>query len=536
MSLTTRATVLKKYPRPVLAMRAAKRNNMLGLILGAGTSKGFKLPMWEDLLANLAADPRVSGKAVYDPKQNVTARAEMLYRHFAAAKSASYGTSAMDPRALDRRIRGEWFEVIRELLYANLPPPDGKFHRAHPYLSEFLEIIIQSPLTVTYNFDSCIEMMLDDYQKAMARTERLYEVIFDTYTPYQRHNGVIYHPNGFLPANKLEAFSDSIVFSEEQFGDQLLDSVAGRYSSLAHHLSKHTCLLLGVSLNDETLRHLLHANARMSPGHYHYCVEYLSAPDAMTNEAKASLSEYRFDIYNLITLFLTEPEIKALGQLLTCDLEALRNDAGRARIPLVWVYYITGIPGTGKTTVCRHLGDLITLGEWLEAPLDLLSTDYTSLTSPEREKVDAWVANQFVEKNMALLSVPEGVIVVDRCPLDPLAFVDTPDRPAKASAYGPQFQRGQSDRHPVAGSVLILTADPVEVSARLERRQGERKDPKYLEKLQVNHLDIYKAPRVVLMDTRALTLDQQIRSIARYIHREKYAEVDISARLTELTH
>jgi SIR2-like domain len=111
--------------------------------------------------------------------------------------------------------------LIREILYADAPEPHTLKDK-HPYLRSFLNIVLKSPLTVTYNFDGYLEMMLAASETTVDERGRPYEVVFDGSKPFRSSTGVIYHPNGYLPQNALERASDDLVLSEEQFGDQLL--------------------------------------------------------------------------------------------------------------------------------------------------------------------------------------------------------------------------------------------------------------------------------------------------------------------------
>src|SRR6266516_4783666 len=128
----------------------------------------------------------------------------------------------------------------------------------HPFLATFLPVVLRSPLTVTYNFDNYLEMMLAaSTTRPPSSLGRGFETVFDGYAPVRSKRGVIYHPNGYLPKSVLERASDRLVLSEEEFGDQLMDSIAGQYSSLAYHLSKNISLFIGLSLSDENLRYFL---------------------------------------------------------------------------------------------------------------------------------------------------------------------------------------------------------------------------------------------------------------------------------------
>jgi hypothetical protein len=145
------------------------------------------------------------------------------------------------------------------------------------------------------------------------------------------------------------------------------------------------------------------------------------------------LAEYRFEVYNLITLFLNDEEIASLGRLLGYEFEFLEDTANEANVNLTWVYYLTGIPGIGKTSIIRYMQSLWAYDEWPEEPLPTLAKPYTDLNTAEKETLDSWVARQFAIKNENLIGEREGVFLIDRGTLDPITFVDEADMPNKAS-------------------------------------------------------------------------------------------------------
>jgi hypothetical protein len=123
------------------------------------------------------------------------------------------------------------------------------------------------------------------------------------------------------------------VFAEDAFADQLIASMSGHYSSLLHHLFKHTCLFIGISLDDSTLKHLLRQNARINPGHYHYYIAYVAPGETIDHDRIATVRAANFEVYNLITLFLNNEDIAALGTLLTAGETEFKNVAEEVGAP-----------------------------------------------------------------------------------------------------------------------------------------------------------------------------------------------------------
>jgi hypothetical protein len=546
-SITDEDRLLQKCTRPIIAMRKAHRRRRFGLIFGSGVSRAFKfdVPDWKRLLTEIAAHPKVDGSAVDNPDSSPTSRSDLLYRHFAArVRSEIDGPSSQDmaelvgkkpdPHMIERIIKGEWRGIIRDILYEHAPNPE-QLRGQHPYLGEYLDIVIKAPITITYNFDSSLEMMLASHPIVTGQRDRPYETVFDGSVPFRSQNGVIYHPNGYLPKNVLERPSEQLVFSEEEFGDQLLDSMAGKYASLAHHISKNICLLIGISLVDENLRHFLRRNATTNPGHYHYIVEWVESEDSIAEARRKALFEYRFNVYNLITLFLTDQQIAALGRLIQISVDDFPDIAERAGVKTKYIFYLTGIPGIGKTTILRHLASLGTYDEWPTDPLPLLAQPYSELTMDDRQFLDDWVAKQFRTKNEGLLKEGEGIFVIERAPLDPISFEAEQDISAKAALYRPKILPTPRVDQICAGRVLLLWGDTGTVAARIASRQTIKQPSTYLEELQDKLRNrVYSASGVYPMRSTEWSIPELVRAVSRSIHLGDYQEVDLLALLEKI--
>ena len=532
--------ILQRNARAITAMRRAYQEQRFGLVLGAGVSRGFDfhVPDWKELIDRLASHPKVEGTKVDSAKASLSARADLLYRHYSSRvrdEIASFPSSErIDEHTAEHIAKGEWRALIRELLYAESPRPEQLCDH-HPYLREYLEIIVNSPLTITYNFDSYIEMMLATRSGGGDSRGRSYETVFDGAKPFRSKSGVIYHPNGYLPQNVLERASDELVFSEEEFGDQLLASMAGYYSSLAHHLSKSTCLFVGLSLTDENLRLLLRRNAVNNPGHFHYLVDWRNPGDPPTPEREAALFDYRFKVYNLVTLPLDNEEIAALGRLLQMSYGDFQKMAKLAGVPTKYVYYLTGIPGIGKTTVLRHMASLSIYDEWMSDPLPLLAKPHSELSDDDQTLLDEWVAKQIRDKNESLLREKEGIFIVERGPLDPISFVESGMIAEKASWFRPRVVPTSFDRI-CDGAVVLLWGDEAKVSARIASRQTIQQPPRYLAELQGRlRTTVYKSDGVHEMHSTDWSIPELVRGVVDIVHRREYSPADINAQLLKLT-
>jgi len=234
---------------------------------------------------------------------------------------------------------------------------------------------------------------------------------------------IIYHPNGVVPSVYMEAPTDRIVFSEASFADQLIGHSSGDNAGLLNHLSKNTCMFVGLSLEDESLRSLLVQSARTNPGNYHYYVMY-TGENGLEEKHKEAIRNTNFKVYNLITLFMGNDEISLLADLLTVEREEFCDFAEEHNINLLYRYYMTGPLGVGKSTSINYMRNLIVYDEWLEPRLPILGKPWDQLTVDEKEEADNWIIDQFKLKNTKLRHKTEGIFLIDRGPLDPLVILE----------------------------------------------------------------------------------------------------------------
>lgn len=520
-------TILNEYSRPIVHLRREYPEGRLSLVFGAGVSKGFCLPDWKELVDKIGNHAEVKGLPTEKLKESLAGRVEILHRYFcdSQCKKAKNGEPVND-----MEIRGRWFEILRSLIYEKVPKEED-LTTTHPYIGEYLKIIIGSRVTITYNFDSCIEMCLDFWAKEnRPKRQRVYETIFPDLLP-TRTRGSIYHINGYLPKNPLDVYSEELVFTEKQYADQFLETTTGRFATLAHYFATNTCLFIGISLADENIRYLLRRSAMNHPGHYHYFVRYHPPGQRDEEGLEKVIADYYFDTYNLITLFLDDVGIKSLGKLITCEFEELKRMAkGKS---LKWVYYITGVMSSGKTSVRRSLRGLILYPEWRTQAPQIMGKPYNSLPEAETEEVDGWVSDQFKRKNERLALETEGIIVVDRAPLDPLSFTKEKDLEKKTKHYwdtiAPNYGKPLEP-----GSIILLTGDPQEIHFRLTRKTGSTTySAEDLEKMQRNLEEIYKDKNTQIIDTRHMTLDQVVKKVAHVIHGEEYKAITLSRKSSD---
>jgi hypothetical protein len=531
----TEKRVLAECGRFLSHMRAEREDRRFGMVLGAGVSKPLDFPSWSDLVDRIAHHPAVMGMHVVvgaGGKLPDTSKTQMLFQHY---RSKVLDTMLEPITAkLERRIQGQWRRIIHECLYRNVPSTARDLKDAHPYLKHFIEVITKSAMTVNYNFDDTIQqLLLLEGPHGTSNSVRGFETVWNASLSFRPYTPIIYHPNGFLPRNLLEYPSETLVFPEDSFADQLIESMAGHHSSLLHHFSKTTCLFIGLSLQDSTLRHLLRQSAMINPGHYHYYVHWRPEGALRDAAAEQALRDANFEVYNLVTLFLSDGEIAALGRLLAMPESDLRREGEEMGVDLKFFFYITGAIGAGKTTCLSYFGSFKTYDEWAEARPSALGKAWKDLDDDERIQLDAWIIRQFDLKNCKLLDQRVGIHVIDRTPLDPLAFTDTADVSAKAGAIARGLSPGRASRRPQSGQIVLLTGAPDDMEARvIGRHKQSRSD--VIAEMQEKLKRIFGSASPTVIDTVGLSIAQVVKRVARTILLGPYSPTDLSDLLSRL--
>lgn len=528
-------TVLTKYPRAIAHMRAQRACGRLGLVFGAGASRDLGFPNWTEFVKGIASHKNIMGQSLIGKsKQNTTLSQQLFqkYKETVIAQEAGKNNSWIE---LNAKILAGWRNILRDVLYRKVPTEIRRLKEKDKYLSCLIPTIKNTPVTVTYNFDDTLEQLLGDARNDQEKkTMRGYKTMWGANVQPLTVNGVIYHPNGYLPRHEAEPASDDLVFLEDSFGDQLIESVHGHYAALASHYSYTTCLFVGVSLEDATLKHLLRISAKLNPGHVHYLVRFLEDGKKVEPSYERYVRDSDFDIYNLIPLFLQRSELAALGNLLDLDYDAYRQKAHQLRQPSVYRFFLTGSVSVGKTTAISHFRSLITHDEWLEPMVSGMEKDPSKVNKTETiKKIDQFIVDQWCAKNLNLAKSQKcGINIIDRTPLDAFAFTPKNKWVAKA-----QFTRhgitgeGKDDKI-CKGALILLIGDPRIMAARATRR-GKDVTPKLLRDRQELLKIVFqkRCEGVRVLDTTEMSAKEVAKEIARMIHLESYNEFDFDTRL-----
>jgi hypothetical protein len=525
----THKSILECYSRPIVHMREQLALGRFSLIFGAGLSRGCKIPTWRELVEVLAEDPEVDGKDVLEvipPRAGLPYKTEMLFEHYKRRRYDDTGKEQHNTRELDYQIAADWRELIRKHLYANVSGSLSDLIAKHPYLRQYLPIIRRSQMTVTYNFDDFIEQVLLLERENNDITSRGFESVTNPWMQFRRQDAVIYHPNGVIPQNPLEAPSDLFVFSEASYVKQLMGIFAGDQAGLISHLSKNTCLLIGLSLEDETLRSVLMQAAHSCPGNFHYYVYYLKPGEKLEEEIQHAITLANFKVYNLITLFLHDEGIRALGEIINRDLCPTDNFCDFAKeheIQVRFRFFVIGALGVGKSTAINQFRNLVVIDEWLEPRLPILAKGWDKLSKKETKTANAWIFKQFRKKNDILRNKREGIFVLDRGPLDPVTFTsegewnDKAERLLNAICPGDKWQVED-------GLVVFLQGESSELALRMIIIERKDYTVEILQKMEEHLGKVYGVEGVVRVDTRGLTPSDVAQRVGEIIHLEPYAQ------------
>jgi hypothetical protein len=328
MAISALPSIAQRYAKAICHLNRARSAQRLGLILGSGVSVDLGIPQWTDLIN------RVDSKLGYDSQGAPESyRAEQLFQHHKKQRAAALGWDIGD--RLDALVAAGWRELVAQCLYAVFLDQDGKLSteeyekkiKQHIYLRSLGKLARRAQLVVTHNFDDALEYSIDlDPSSVDTPLNRRYYSFWRP-EPFLRRGMVnIYHPNGFTPLRRGPKGSESLILTEASFADHLANTNTEESSFLLRHLADKTCLIIGHSLSDGTLKNALRQHANQRPGHVNYYVHWDQQGEAgLGDDQRNAIREANFETYNLITIFANSLEISEILELITeeSDLQGL---------------------------------------------------------------------------------------------------------------------------------------------------------------------------------------------------------------------
>lgn len=531
-------SLLAKYCKQIVHMRQQYHitSSNLGIVLGAGASKDIGLPDWKELVKRIEQNDNIKDLDVkISENGDPIANAQLLFQ---AYKSHMIENCSEEDRAynrVDMKIRAQWQRIVHTSLYEGVDSDIKSLVPENHYLWSLIKIIKKTPMTINYNFDDTIQRMLS-ITRTTEETEssRGYTTLWSSNVYMFPKNSVVYHPNGFLPYRISEHPSERLVFLEDSFADQLIDSIHGHYNVLTDYFTHNTCLLSGLSLNDPTLKHILRTNATNHPGIYHYYIKYVKSGESINNEK--AIADANFDVYNLVTLFLNSEEIAGLLELIEMDEDTFDKYVEEVGgLYKSYKYILVGSVAVGKSTAMSHFRSISTLDEWLEFMPEDMAKDPSKVDEKKINDIDLWIADQWGKKNYKLLRISNGAHIIDRGPLDAFAFTPKGQWQNKAQLTKKYISPGRSNRKLCPAQIIFLIGDPCTMASRAVLSQKDT-DAEKLKKQQKLIDYIYsKAPYgIVRIDTRNKGKTQVAKEIAKIIFMEAYEEAPLNQMLENI--
>lgn len=446
-------SLIRRHGRAILHINSLlqEEHPRVTPMLGAGVSRDLGFPTWTqlrdklfDLVRDMENELPHPARHALNPTDDITRDIQLVYEIHKGRVQSFFDKRigkqiAIGDENFSTFVDGQWINLLRAALYEkpilNVASHLGRVaagfrlkweelaayyldERNHAYLAQLVGLANKCEAVVTYNFDDVLELAINYQNKPNAN----FQTVTDARLPMTRGTKVIFHVNGYIPSEYDDRRDSSVVLTRSTFEDQLSDSMQGLHAYLYGRLLHTTCLLVGLSLNDPTLKHQLHRASQISPGHCHYLLAFCQE---LPSEAQRILEcEANFVDYNLITIHLEKYEYAAFLDLVSKPPGTVASLFRNAGINPRQVYFLTGVSGIGKSTSAAYLKGAKVLDEWPSPPNPLLYKPWTELEDGERRGLDAWILLQMVTKNRLIDQESVGLIIVDRTPLDPLTYIE----------------------------------------------------------------------------------------------------------------
>jgi SIR2-like domain len=515
----------------------------LGLVLGAGVSHDADIPMWNELVGRLMASANFPNDRMEAHKNDgvpPTLLAEMAYRsHF---DSQTRDHSDLNVKFRRYQVDASWCLKIHSCLYEKvLGKTFAEITRPHIYLEPLAELICKSQFAVTLNFDDIVdEAVIAHVEKGKGPNP---EIIIRPKVETRKDATVIYHINGRIPREELRGRSEHVLLTEDAFADILLSPNSQDAEFVINQFAVRTFLLLGVSLTDNSLKNLLRSGAKRNPANHHFIVYFEEEGSPRSQEVRQDLFDANLHVYNLISIFLTRNEIKALIQMLNLDekdseFEDQLRHIAKTRIDRK--YYLVGSVAAGKSATLDALRCFTTHEEWKgRVPAEMYLNDAT-LTDEQQSKVDRFLYPQITQKNRRMGYEYPAIRIMDRAYLDLFAFSKSSEEIKRkavrlrqeADGWGGHFEDGQ---------IFFLTASEEAFKERLAKRalptgdEGKIQfDPESLIAQEAKLKKIYRPEAEFTLDTSDIDAGQTAKGIARAILLTPYKTFDFSTRLEQI--
>jgi len=513
------------------------QNNRVSVIAGAGISAEAGVPLW--------------GKLVGQIVENISSVSEETQAHFTQNLNPTYLTQVGYSKHVNSNhtfeqskeefYRGEssWARLVHKELYKSCPDTTDEILKVHPYLEQFAKFCFKCPLVITFNFDDLLSEAMNSISGKIRSTggdSVPPDVIWKPRAIEKQNATTIFHINGYLPRVARKKRSEKLIFTENSFADALISANTPEFYRTLSHLSNHTNLIIGHSLEDASLKNLLRSLRNRNPSQLNYMFHWMTAPDQLSDDVRKDLFDVNLEVYNLITIFVTSENIAQIFEILNQDsITNFKHELSEIGVTKTkFPNYVVSPVAGGKTSAIEHLRHFETYEEWLEPGPPELYKSHTSLNEKERSTINSWVVGQLSKKNTLLKDAKLGFFFMDRGPLDALVFSkDKEERKEKAIDLLEKFQ---GDNRLEEAQVFFVSASGEELVSRNLRRgrlpeDGGDKD--YLDKQSKDLKSLYQPVDNCVVNSEYILPGEVARKIATHCLLGPYSPINLDSILRD---
>ena len=199
--------------------------------------------------------------------------------------------------------------------------------------------------------------------------------------------------------------------------------------------------------------------------------------------------------------------------------------------PIAYNYYISGAPGTGKTSVLDFLTSFNVFSEWPTDGHPNLYKEDTQLSPEERIELDKWISTQFRLKNINIAETANTscIQIIDRSPLDPITFAENSDTvKTRAESLNKAYKPTVRCKPLQNGHIILFEANAEEIYRRLNKRNPTNYGKDYVRQKIVRFSKLFNNTAI----TKINTSNQEISSVAKQVVKtilfEPYQECDFN--------
>lgn len=270
-------------------LKQAYEAENLTLCLGAGVSHDAGIPLWNELIHKLLV------LMINYKTQGEFLNQEELARITQLATSNQEDSPLTQVRyiraAFEVDERGEYYELVRKVLYEKKVQMSSSLLNAISKLSKPERNHIGVKGVITYNFDDLLE------RKLQAKGIK-YNVVYREEDLADVSVLNIYHVHGFLPHDRKKSNppDTALIFSEEDYHEVYRDAYCWSNITQLNAFRENVCLFIGCSLTDPNIRRLLDISARSCTAPRHFAImkrKSMSLPASTGSKDKNVLKLYQ---------------------------------------------------------------------------------------------------------------------------------------------------------------------------------------------------------------------------------------------------